>query len=67
MSFFFCSLSDGANPCEVEFTGAEVGDSFDAEEIILARDGFRKGVNLYWLEKQYNFKFLAVEKVRWKS
>lgn len=35
-----------------------------AEEIILARDAFRKGISLYWLEKQYNFKFLAVEKVR---
>ncbi len=35
-----------------------------AEEIILARDAFRRAIGLYWTEKQYNFKYLAVEKVR---
>lgn len=35
-----------------------------AEEIILARDAFRRGINLFWMERQYNFKYLAVEKVR---
>ncbi len=35
-----------------------------AEEIILARDAFKRGIDLYWTEKQYNFKFMAVEKVR---
>ena len=35
-----------------------------AEEIILAKDAFRRSVRLYWTEKQYNFKYMAVEKVR---
>ncbi|MBI3992615.1 MAG: hypothetical protein HY342_05035 [Candidatus Lambdaproteobacteria bacterium] len=35
-----------------------------AEDIILARDTFKKALNLFWTEKRYNFKFLAVEKVR---
>lgn len=35
-----------------------------AEDIVMARGNFLKGVNLYWLEKQYNFKYMAVEKVR---
>lgn len=35
-----------------------------AEEIILAKDAFKRAVRLYWTEKQYNFKYLAVEKVR---
>ncbi|MCH7478268.1 MAG: hypothetical protein IIA14_09215, partial [SAR324 cluster bacterium] len=35
-----------------------------AEDIILARDPFKKAVNLYWTEKRYNFKYVAVEKVR---
>jgi len=35
-----------------------------AEEIILAKDNFKRGVRLYWTEKQYNFKYMAVEKVR---
>jgi hypothetical protein len=35
-----------------------------AEEIILAKDAFRRSIQLYWTEKQYNFKYMAVEKVR---
>lgn len=35
-----------------------------AEDIILAKAAYKKAVSLYWTEKQYNFKFLAVEKVR---
>jgi hypothetical protein len=35
-----------------------------AEEITIARDAFRKAIRLYWTEKQYNFKYMAVEKVR---
>ncbi|HEX9842188.1 MAG TPA: hypothetical protein VGC20_05535, partial [bacterium] len=35
-----------------------------AEDIILARETFKKALNLFWTEKRYNFKFLAVEKVR---
>ena len=35
-----------------------------AEDIILARDPFKKAVNLYWTEKRYNFKYVSVEKVR---
>lgn len=35
-----------------------------AEEIILAKDAFRRAIRLYWTEKQYNFKYMAVEKVR---
>lgn len=35
-----------------------------AEEIILARDTFKKAINLFWTEKRYNFKYLSVEKVR---
>ena len=35
-----------------------------AEEIVLARDAFRRSLKLYWTEKQYNFKYMAVEKVR---
>ncbi|MDH4248530.1 MAG: hypothetical protein OEW39_12030 [Deltaproteobacteria bacterium] len=35
-----------------------------AEEIILAKDNFKRGMKLYWTEKQYNFKYMAVEKVR---
>jgi len=35
-----------------------------AEEIILAKDAFRRAIQLYWTEKQYNFKYMAVEKVR---
>ncbi len=35
-----------------------------AEEIILAKDFFKKGMNFFWTEKLYNFKYLSVEKVR---
>ena len=35
-----------------------------AEDIILTRETFKKALNLFWTEKRYNFKFLAVEKVR---
>jgi hypothetical protein len=35
-----------------------------AEEIILAKDAFKRAIRLYWTEKQYNFKYMAVEKVR---
>ncbi len=36
----------------------------NAEEIIMARDSFKKALNLFWTEKLYNFKYLSVEKVR---
>lgn len=35
-----------------------------AEEIILAKDSFKKALHLFWTEKLYNFKYLSVEKVR---
>jgi hypothetical protein len=35
-----------------------------AEELIMARDTFKNAVSLFWTEKRYNFKYLAVEKVR---
>ena len=35
-----------------------------AEEIIMGKDAFSRGMNLYWTEKQYNFKYMAVEKIR---
>ena len=35
-----------------------------AEDIISAREPFKKAVNLFWTEKRYNFKYLSVEKVR---
>ena len=35
-----------------------------AEEVITANDPFKHGLYLFWLEKRYNFKYLAVEKVR---
>jgi hypothetical protein len=35
-----------------------------AEEIILAKDAYKRSIRLYWTEKQYNFKYMAVEKVR---
>jgi len=35
-----------------------------AEEVISASDPFKHGLYLFWLEKRYNFKYLAVEKVR---
>ena len=35
-----------------------------AEELIMARDTFRSALSLFWTEKRYNFKYLAVEKVR---
>ncbi len=35
-----------------------------AEEIILASTPFRDGLALFWREKRYNYKFLAVEKIR---
>lgn len=35
-----------------------------AEEVITAVEPFNHGLYLFWLEKRYNFKYLAVEKVR---
>jgi hypothetical protein len=35
-----------------------------AEEVISAARPFSNGLFLYWVEKRYNFKYLAVEKVR---
>jgi hypothetical protein len=35
-----------------------------AEEVITAVGPFKHGLYLFWLEKRYNFKYLAVEKVR---
>ena len=35
-----------------------------AEEVISAGEPFKHGLYLFWLEKRYNFKYLAVEKVR---
>ncbi len=35
-----------------------------AEEVIQAARPFNHGLYLYWVEKRYNFKYLAVEKVR---
>ena len=35
-----------------------------AEEVITAVTPFKHGLYLFWLEKRYNFKYLAVEKVR---
>lgn len=36
----------------------------NAEEIIAASEPFSKGMGLFWVEKRYNFKYLAVEKIR---
>lgn len=36
----------------------------NAEDVILAKDSFKKALNLFWTEKLYNFKYLSVEKVR---
>src|SRR5262249_61767344 len=35
-----------------------------AEEIIQARDNFKRALDLFWAEKRYNIKYLSVEKVR---
>ncbi len=35
-----------------------------AEEVISIGESFNHGLYLYWVEKRYNFKYLAVEKVR---
>lgn len=35
-----------------------------AEEIIQAREGFKRALGLFWAEKRYNIKYLSVEKVR---
>lgn len=35
-----------------------------AEEVIMAGEPFADGLSLFWREKRYNFKFLAVEKIR---
>ncbi len=35
-----------------------------AEDLIMARDTFKNALALFWTEKRYNFKYLAVEKVR---
>ncbi len=43
----------------------ELGERLaSAEEIIMAKEAFRRAIRLYWTEKQYNFKYMAVEKVR---
>ena len=43
----------------------ELGERLaSAEEIVMAKEAFRKGVSLYWTERQYNFKYMSVEKVR---
>ncbi|MCP4756334.1 MAG: hypothetical protein GY866_36185 [Proteobacteria bacterium] len=36
----------------------------NAEEVINASEPFKHGLYLFWVEKRYNFKYLAVEKVR---
>ena len=36
----------------------------NAEDVILAKDSFKKALKLFWTEKLYNFKYLSVEKVR---
>lgn len=36
----------------------------NAEEVIIASAPFKHGLYLFWVEKRYNFKYLAVEKVR---
>lgn len=36
----------------------------NAEEVITASNPFKHGLYLFWVEKRYNFKYLAVEKVR---
>jgi len=36
----------------------------NAEEVIIASSPFKHGLYLFWVEKRYNFKYLAVEKVR---
>jgi len=36
----------------------------NAEEVIIAGTPFKHGLYLFWVEKRYNFKYLAVEKVR---
>lgn len=35
-----------------------------AEEIIHAKEGFKKALDLFWAEKRYNIKYMSVEKVR---
>jgi hypothetical protein len=35
-----------------------------AEQIIQAREGFRKALDLFWTEKRYNIKYTSIEKVR---
>ncbi|MGK5091508.1 hypothetical protein WDW89_05755 [Deltaproteobacteria bacterium TL4] len=35
-----------------------------AEDVIMASDPFCLGLSLFWREKRYNYKFLAVEKIR---
>jgi hypothetical protein len=35
-----------------------------AEDIILAKEPFKRAIQLFWTEKRYNFKYLSVEKVR---
>ena len=43
----------------------ELGERLaSAEELVMAKDAFRRGVSLYWTERQYNFKYMSVEKVR---
>ena len=43
----------------------ELGERLaSAEEIVMAKEAFKRGVSLYWTERQYNFKYMSVEKVR---
>jgi hypothetical protein len=35
-----------------------------AEEIIQARESFRRAMDLFWTEKRYNIKYMSIEKVR---
>ncbi len=35
-----------------------------AEEIIYAREAFRRSLDLFWTEKRYNIRYLSVEKIR---
>jgi len=51
---------DRKKQAEKELSERQAG----AEEIIRARDPFKKALNLFWTEKRYNFKYLSVEKVR---
>ncbi|MDH5560968.1 MAG: hypothetical protein OEY59_08975 [Deltaproteobacteria bacterium] len=51
---------DKKKQLEKELRAREAG----AEEVITCSMPFSHGLYLYWVEKRYNFKYLAVEKVR---